>query len=93
MLLLYHLLLSAGPHSWLKPALQCLVGALVTGSPKAQWNACYAVSNLLRNPLTTAELEATEQLPELLQTLCSIACSSSNLKVSQAALLLVCVLR
>ena len=65
----------------LEEALGLFRDALAGGSAKAQWNACYAIGNLLRTSAAAAALTASPLWRELLLLLTSIAASCPNFKV------------
>jgi hypothetical protein len=72
---------SAGQPPWLAPALRCLASAARTGNGKAQWNACYAIGNVLRRAPAANAAERCAMLRPLLLQLLDTLQHSANHKV------------
>jgi hypothetical protein len=61
--------------------LQAILDSLLTGSYKAQWNACYALSSLLSHPGVGRHMAACRQIPLILDRLAHILTTTPNFKV------------
>ncbi|KAK3084159.1 hypothetical protein FSP39_009229 [Pinctada imbricata] len=58
---------------------RALVKSISSGTMKVRWNACYAVSNMFKNPLLNHN--NSEMMKELIFTLCSVVKDCKNFKV------------
>lgn len=61
--------------------LQAILNSLQTGSYKAQWNACYALSSLLSNQGSGQNMVGCKQMPLILDQLAHILTVNPNFKV------------
>ena len=61
--------------------LQAILDSLQTGSYKAQWNACYALSSLLTHQGLGGDMVECRQTPLILDQLTHILTSNPNFKV------------
>ncbi|GIL43300.1 hypothetical protein Vafri_1091 [Volvox africanus] len=66
---------------WLDNALTCLQSTLTTGGIKAQWNACYAMHGLLRNPRLLVHPSVSLRIAPLLLLLVMLVRESANFKI------------
>ncbi len=67
--------------AWLDSALGCLQSCLTTGNMKVQWNACYAVTGLLRNAQLRANPRVEARVGPLLLLLVMLVRESANFKI------------
>jgi len=63
--------------------LQAILDSLLTGSYKAQWNACYALSSLLSAEGVGARMMRCTETPLILDQLLHILITTPNFKVIQ----------
>ncbi|GAB1610459.1 HEAT repeat-containing protein 6-like [Argonauta hians] len=67
-------------HPYIETAVKCLVDNASTGIMKVRWNACYALSNLLRNPVLPSQGQ-TDWRESVYNSLTSIVQNCTNFKV------------
>jgi len=61
--------------------LQVILDSLVSGTYKAQWNACYALSSLLAHEAVGRHMVACSQTPLILHQLARLLTTTPNFKV------------
>jgi hypothetical protein len=63
-------------------ALQAILDSLLTGSFKAQWNACYALSSLLGHQGVGRLMVSCSQTPLIFNQLARLVTTNPNFKVN-----------